>query len=164
MQFFLNLFIFTDALHVSGGSCAHHQEHTIVHTASGSQPILLLAAVAASSSIGWLPEAVCTIVFSWWWAQEPPETCRASVKINKFNKNFILLAVTCNYITMRGHMNIKQYVTCLCCKLTDKISEQFELSFGGADMCLWYDWMGKWFAWERQDMNRLIEFLWQNTL
>ena len=66
MKFLLNLFIFTDALPVSGGSCAHHQEHTIVHTASGSQPILLLAAtveemefssisstVAASSSIGW---------------------------------------------------------------------------------------------------------------
>jgi hypothetical protein len=34
---FLDLFIyiFTDALHVSGGSSAHHQEHTTVHTASG---------------------------------------------------------------------------------------------------------------------------------
>ena len=32
---FLDLFIFTDALHVSGGSSAHHQEHIIVHTASG---------------------------------------------------------------------------------------------------------------------------------
>jgi len=30
----LNLFIFTDALHVSGGSFAHHQEHITVHTAS----------------------------------------------------------------------------------------------------------------------------------
>jgi len=29
------LFIFTGALHVSGGSSAHHQEHTTVHTASG---------------------------------------------------------------------------------------------------------------------------------
>jgi len=28
-------FIFTDALHVSGGSSAHHQEHKTVHTASG---------------------------------------------------------------------------------------------------------------------------------
>jgi hypothetical protein len=27
MQLFSNLFIFTDALHVSGGSAAHHQEH-----------------------------------------------------------------------------------------------------------------------------------------
>jgi len=32
---FLDLFISTDALHVSGGSSAHHQEHIIVYTASG---------------------------------------------------------------------------------------------------------------------------------
>ena len=32
---FLDLFIFTDALHVSGGSSAHHQEPITVHTASG---------------------------------------------------------------------------------------------------------------------------------
>ena len=32
---FLDLFISTDALHVSGGSSAHHQEHRTVHTASG---------------------------------------------------------------------------------------------------------------------------------
>ena len=31
---FLDLFIFTDALHVSGGSSAHHQEHITVHTTS----------------------------------------------------------------------------------------------------------------------------------
>ena len=33
---FLDLFISTDALHVSGGSTAHHQEHITVHTASGN--------------------------------------------------------------------------------------------------------------------------------
>jgi hypothetical protein len=32
---FLDPFIFTDALHVSGGSSAHHQEHLTVHTVSG---------------------------------------------------------------------------------------------------------------------------------
>jgi len=32
---FLDLFISTDAVHVSGGSPAHHQEHKTVHTASG---------------------------------------------------------------------------------------------------------------------------------
>jgi hypothetical protein len=32
---FLDLFIFTDARHVSGSSSAHHQEHKTVHTASG---------------------------------------------------------------------------------------------------------------------------------
>jgi hypothetical protein len=31
---FVDLFIFTDALHVSGGSSSHHQEHTTVQTAS----------------------------------------------------------------------------------------------------------------------------------
>jgi len=33
---FLCLFIFTNALHVSGGSSGHYQEHTTVHTASGT--------------------------------------------------------------------------------------------------------------------------------
>ena len=32
---FLDLFIFTNAVRVSGGSSAHHQEHITVHTASG---------------------------------------------------------------------------------------------------------------------------------
>jgi hypothetical protein len=32
---FLDLSIFTDAVHVSGGFSAHHQEHMTVHTASG---------------------------------------------------------------------------------------------------------------------------------
>jgi hypothetical protein len=32
MQRFLNSFIFKDALYVSGGSSAHHQEHITVHT------------------------------------------------------------------------------------------------------------------------------------
>jgi len=31
---FLDIFLFIDALHVSDGSSAHHQEHTTVHTAS----------------------------------------------------------------------------------------------------------------------------------
>ena len=33
---FLGLFIYTDALHVSDGSSAHHQEHITVHRASGT--------------------------------------------------------------------------------------------------------------------------------
>jgi hypothetical protein len=33
---FLDLFIFTYTLHVSGGSSAHYQEQTTVHTASGT--------------------------------------------------------------------------------------------------------------------------------
>ena len=33
---------------------------------------------AASSSTGLtIPDVVCTVLCSWWWAEEPPETCRA---------------------------------------------------------------------------------------
>ena len=39
---------------------------------------LLLSTIAAGSSIGMtIPDAVCTVLCSWWWAEEPPETCRA---------------------------------------------------------------------------------------
>jgi hypothetical protein len=54
-----------------------------------------------------IPEAVCTAMCFWWWAEEPPETCRASVKI-KNKKRYILLAVTGKYNTMHGHMNKKK--------------------------------------------------------
>jgi hypothetical protein len=45
---FLDLFIFTDGLHVSSGSSAHHQEHTTIYTVSGS----ISSTAAAGSSIG----------------------------------------------------------------------------------------------------------------
>jgi len=57
------LFISTDALHVSGGSSANHQEHTIVHTALGIVNHLIHD---TSKQQYWLtiPKAVCTIVCS----------------------------------------------------------------------------------------------------
>ena len=74
---FLDLFISTDALRVSGGSSAHHQEHITVHTASGFvKPILLLAVNVdemeyhlihdSSKQQYWLTitEAVCTVMCS----------------------------------------------------------------------------------------------------
>jgi len=49
---FLDLFIFTDALHVSGGSFAHHQEHVTEHKVFRyCQPILLLAATVDKKEI-----------------------------------------------------------------------------------------------------------------
>jgi hypothetical protein len=48
---------FTDALHVSVGSSAHHQEHITVHTA--------LSIVNQYCSIGLtIPDVVCTIMCS----------------------------------------------------------------------------------------------------
>jgi len=72
---FFSIYLFLwIALHVSGGSSAHHQEHKTVNTASASgivKPMLLPAAIVDEM------EAVCTVLCSWWWAEEPPETCRA---------------------------------------------------------------------------------------
>jgi len=97
------------ALHVSGGSSAHHQEHKTVHTASGIvKPILLLATImdemerssisstiVASSSIGLtIPDAVCTVLCSWWWAEEPPETCRAIHRNKQIEKTLHLVGCT----------------------------------------------------------------------
>ena len=51
---FLDLFISTDALHVSGGSSAHHQEHITVHTASGivSQYCCLMQHITVHTASG----------------------------------------------------------------------------------------------------------------
>jgi len=53
MQTFLDLFISTGAVHVSGGSSAHHHEHITIHTASGiaNQRSSISSTTAASSSI-----------------------------------------------------------------------------------------------------------------
>ena len=70
--------------------------HNCTYTFRYCQPALLLAAILdemeqfhlihdSSKQQYWLtiPESVCTVVCSWWWAEEPPETCRASVEIIK---------------------------------------------------------------------------------
>jgi len=60
--------------------------------------------------------------------EEPSETCRASVKINKLKKRCILLAVIWNYITMHGHMNIKRnFSTCH----YDETLKAIEICVGG---------------------------------
>ena len=55
----LYLLISTDALHVSGGSSAHHQEHITIRTASGTGAIVnemrgssISSTTAESSNIG----------------------------------------------------------------------------------------------------------------
>ena len=67
------------------------------HSFRYCRPILLLSATmdemefqfhlihGSSKQQYWLtiPEAVCTVVCSWWWVEEPPDTCRASVELNK---------------------------------------------------------------------------------
>jgi hypothetical protein len=51
---FLDLLISKDALHVSGGSSAHHQEHSYKNSFRYCQPILLLAATVNEVELTWL--------------------------------------------------------------------------------------------------------------
>jgi hypothetical protein len=73
MQRYTIFFIAVNALHVSGGSSAYHQELKTVHTASGICQACLLAATASvgdlelthasgsSKQAGHTPYAVCTV-------------------------------------------------------------------------------------------------------
>jgi len=77
MQRYTIFFIVVNALHVSGGLSAHHQElknrtHSIWYV-----PDLLLPLAVAASKPG-IYQMLCVQLFSsWWWAEKPPETCRA---------------------------------------------------------------------------------------
>jgi hypothetical protein len=37
------------------------------------------------------PDAVCTVLSSWWWAKKPPETCRALTVINNIVYRWLYL-------------------------------------------------------------------------
>ena len=51
--------------------------------------------IAAGSSIGLtIPDAVCTVLCSWWWAEEPPETCRAIYGNKQIEKTLHLVGCT----------------------------------------------------------------------
>jgi hypothetical protein len=55
----------------------------------------LFAATASSSSKqAWhIPDAVCTVFSSWWWAEKPPETCTALTAIRNIVWRCILLVI-----------------------------------------------------------------------
>ena len=94
---FLDLFISTNSLHISGGSSTHHQEYRTVHTASGIVNCNDRVHFTLSLQLT-IPEAVCTVVCSWWWAELPSETCRSFVEINKSRNVCILLVVIWKYV------------------------------------------------------------------
>jgi len=84
MQRYTIFFIIVNALHVSRGFCAHHQElknckHSIRYMSS------LLAATASVGELfqlGIYPMLCVQFLSSWWWAEKPPETCTALTVIN----------------------------------------------------------------------------------
>jgi len=104
MHQFLRLILFcSSTLHVSNGLSVHHQESKTVHTASGicqtdssdcllsgtrwnCQFHLVPASKQPAESVWHTPDAVCTVLDSWWWTERPSETCTCRVLLqNKIN-------------------------------------------------------------------------------
>ena len=73
-----------------------------------SNPRWELAHTSGSSKQAWqIPDTVCTDLSSWWWAEKPPETCRALTVIKNIIQHCILLLYMKNTLTMHGHINVK---------------------------------------------------------
>jgi hypothetical protein len=49
---------------------------------------------AGSSNVLTIPVAVCTVLCSWWWAEEQPETCRATYRNKNIEKTLHLVGCT----------------------------------------------------------------------
>jgi hypothetical protein len=63
MQRYTIFFIFVNALHVSGGSSAHHQELKNYTHSIWYLPALLASTASGSSKQAWhIPDAVCTVL------------------------------------------------------------------------------------------------------
>jgi len=99
MQRYTIFFITVNALHVSGGLSAHHQELKNCKTASGiCQACLLLPLAVAASKLDIYQMLRVQFLSSWWWAERPPETCRALTVIKNTVQRCSLLVYLKEYI------------------------------------------------------------------
>ena len=70
-----------------------------VHTASGiCQACLLLPLAVAVSKLDIYQMVCIKFLSSWWWAEKPPETCRALTVIKNIVYRCILLVILKKYI------------------------------------------------------------------
>ena len=77
--------------------------------ASGNEMFHLVPASKQSAESVWhTPDAVCTVLDSWWWTERPSETCRELLQ-NKINLSnwCISLVLLLKFITMYGPINVK---------------------------------------------------------
>jgi hypothetical protein len=72
------------------------------------QILLTLASKQSAQSVWHMPDAVCTVLDSWWWTERSSETCRVLLQ-NKINlENWcISLVLLQKYTTMHGPINVK---------------------------------------------------------
>jgi len=65
---------------------------------------------AGSSIVLTIPDAVCTVLCSWWWAEEPPETYRAVYKNKLVEKTLHLVGCTLEMYAYLHIMCVRRYV------------------------------------------------------
>jgi hypothetical protein len=59
------------------------------------------------SSIGLtIPDVVCTVLCSWWWAEKPPETCRAIYRNKQIEKTLDLVGFTLENVSFQWFTDI----------------------------------------------------------
>ena len=105
-----NLF-YQEILHVSDSSSAHHQEFSIIHSATVcvmqfwwqlSSTNILVVLESCNQTCMTYTSAECTVENSWWWAEKLPETCRINLGISA-SVGFIKK----KFVKIHGHMNVK---------------------------------------------------------
>jgi hypothetical protein len=107
MQRCIILFIIVNDLHVSSGFSAHHQELKSVHAESGICQTFFFTASGNSKQVWQIPDAACTDLSSWCWAEKPLGTFTALTIIKTIIQRCILLVMLKNILTMHGPMNVK---------------------------------------------------------
>jgi hypothetical protein len=66
-------------------------------------------------SIGFkIPDAVCTVLCSWWWAEESTETCRAIYRNKQIEKTLHLVGCTLEFRRNRLPPSSKYYLFAYC--------------------------------------------------
>jgi len=73
VQRYTIFFIIVNTVHVSGGFSVHHQELKNCTHSIGYMSSLL----AATASVDELFQLCVQFSSYWWWAEKPPEICRA---------------------------------------------------------------------------------------
>jgi len=113
--------LLSSTLHVSDGLSVHHQESKTVHTASGIclvQVLWLLAGKQPQTCTRHIPDAVCTVLDSWWWTERPSETCRVLFQ-NKINLRYCASGWSYYRNMSRSYKRqISPYEICAWCILT----------------------------------------------
>jgi len=90
IQHYTIFFITVNALHVQAVSPPIIRSPKTVHTASGiCEACLLLPLAVAASKLDTYPMLCVQFLGSWWWAEKPPETCRALTVIKNIVYNVV---------------------------------------------------------------------------